>query len=352
MKRRASTLLAVVLVGLTGKPLVAQTNPAVMVGYGSVNYRAHMNDEFTNNFSAVLAPLFLYSVGPNLLFEAELEFELEGAETATGLEYAQIDYLGWDNFQLVAGKFLLPFGVFGERLHPSWINKLPSPPVVYGHAEGGVTESGLIPASADAGVMLRTSRPFGSGWSFDVSGFVTQGPRAVEPEDSWGSPAPPVSFGTAFSDNNSNKMLGARVGVVKGPTFEMYASGLFARYDTASALGYSAAALSVEYRRRGYELRGEGILTRQEFEEGTRIETINGTGFYVQASKRKKALELVVRWGHLAEGTVNGVMAVEGHDEFAIGVVRWLQPSVPVKFAWEFHEGGDPRLVVQWGFGF
>ena len=112
----------------------AQPSPLsnfVLAGYGSATYDAFTVDEFTNNFSASVSPVLLFSMGEDILFETELEFGLSGEVTSTSLEYAQIDYLGFDRVQIIAGKFLLPFGLFSERLHPTWINKMPSAPLLY-----------------------------------------------------------------------------------------------------------------------------------------------------------------------------------------------------------------------------
>ena len=154
--KRVTLLLSVMVVGLTPYEAVAQNRSIFVVGgYGTTTFQANADNVYRNDFAASVAPVFLYTMGQDIVFEAELEFGLEGELTTTGLEYAQIDYLGFDQVQLIAGKFLLPFGVFGERLHPSWINKLPTGPVVYGHAHGGVAESGLLPVLSDVGAMVR-----------------------------------------------------------------------------------------------------------------------------------------------------------------------------------------------------
>ncbi|NNK63792.1 MAG: hypothetical protein HKO98_11375 [Gemmatimonadetes bacterium] len=365
------TLLALALSGFNPEATQAQTRSVfVMSGYGTITYEAATTGDFPNDFSASLSPVFLYSMGDDFLFEAELEFGLNGVATTTSLEYAQIDYLGFESFQIIAGKFLLPFGTFSERIHPSWINKLPTGPVLYGHAHGGVAEDGLLPVLSDAGVQLRFTHPFSSTWSLDITGFVTQGPslgevddhddgeeeddHGEEEEDDHGeeTPAPAVAFGTSFGDNNSNKMVGARVGLVKGPAFEVYLSGFHALYDSEGLLDYRAAALSVEWRRSGFEFRGEGLLTRQEFQREDRFVDQSRSGFYAQVSKRVGKWEPVVRWGSLADATVDTEAVIDGHNEIAMGLAYWFQPSIPLKLSWEIHEDRDDRLYVQWAFGF
>ena len=120
-------ILAACLSGLPFTSLAGQGQSIfVLSGYGDATYEAAATSDYPNDFSASVSPIFLYTMGGNILFEAELEFGLSGAATTTGLGYAQIDYLGFESVQIIAGKFLLPFGIFGERQHPTWINKLPT----------------------------------------------------------------------------------------------------------------------------------------------------------------------------------------------------------------------------------
>jgi len=374
--KRATIATALLLFGITTIPASAQNRSTfILGGYGTTTYEAATTDGFPNDFSASVSPVILYSMGRNILFEAELEFGLTGASTTTALEYAQIDYLGFENWQIIAGKFLVPFGVFGERLHPTWINKLPTGPVLFGHGHGGVAEAGLLPILMDAGAMVRWAKPVGSNWAIDFSGYVTQGPRlaAVEagehdaepehgmlqasllagvPEHGEEFPAPAVAFGTSFTDNNKNKMLGARLGLVKGPSFEVYASAFHAMYDEGNFLSFKGEALSVEWRRSGFEFRGEAVATQQEFQADDHFEFLNRSGFYAQVSKRYGSWEPVMRWGTLADGTVDGAETIAGHNEFALGLDYWLEPTVPLKFAWEFHQDRDDRFYIQWAYGF
>lgn len=356
--------LTALLSGLLVSPLSGQNQSGfVIAGYGSTTYEGVTEGVYRNDFSASVSPVLLYSKGSDVLFEAELEFGLTGDATSTTLEYAQIDYLGFENVQFIAGKFLLPFGVFGERLHPTWINKLPTMPIVFGHAHGGVAEGSLLPILADAGFMMRWTQSMGSAWSLDFSGYVTQGPRLAEEEgdghdhgletsNPFSEIAPQVALGVAFADNNRNKMFGGRLGVVNGGSFEMYASGFHSMYDADDYLDYYAAALSAEWRRGGLEVRGEGVRVWQEFQELDAFDTLKKTGFYVQSSYRIGSWEPVARWGRLNDATVDAGAVVDGHDEVALGLVYWIDPTLPVKAAWEFHEGRADEFAIQWAFGF
>ena len=367
MRRQSNAILAViaVLTLAAAQPTDAQNRSIFLVGgYGTTTYEAAATKAFPNDFRASVSPVILYTMGRDVIFETELEFGLSGAATTTTLEYAQIDYLGFEKVQIIAGKFLVPFGIFGERLHPTWINKLPSAPVLFGHAHGGVAESGLLPIMSDAGLMVRWAQPVGSTAMLDFSGYVTQGPRLApaqeddhagdehdptEPDDDH---APPVAFGTSFTDNNTNKMVGARLGIVKGSSFEAYVSGFHSMYDEDNFLDYTGGALSVEWRRAGFELRGEAVVTSQEFVVDATFQELERSGYYAQISRRFGSIEPVVRWGDLADGTVGDETANEGHHEIALGLDYWLRPTIPVKAAWEFHQGRDDRIYLQWAYGF
>jgi hypothetical protein len=352
----------------------------VLAGYGSASWGAQTQGDFQNDFSASISPVLLYDFGADLLFEAELEFGLSGELTTTTLEYAQLDYLGFERVVLVAGKFLLPFGVFGERIHPTWINKLPTSPLLYGHAHGGVAEGSLLPILSDAGAMFRWANPTGPKLRLDLSLYVTQGPKLIEGEGEGGEHAhavvagpyrgvvsaasqgnvaaasayniPSVGFGVSFSDNNKNKMVGGRFGLVYGGVFEAYVSGFHSRYDPGNYLDYNGLGVSVEWRRGPLELRGEGVVVQQEFETEASFERMNQPGYYVQAARRIGDFEPVVRWDQILDGKVGSEVVQPGRQVLSAGLNYWLGPTTPLKVAYEFEEDQSDRFVLQWAIGF
>ncbi len=365
--RRLFLVTGSLLFWLATEPVAAQNQSIFLLGgYGTAGYQGSTADGFPNNFSASVSPVLLYTMGRNILFEAELEFGLSGSTTTTSLEYAQIDYLGAENFVVTAGKFLLPFGVFGDRLHPTWINKLPTGPVLYGHAHGGVAEEGLLPVLADAGVLLKGAREISNGFALNFSAYVTQGPSLGQVEEHEEETPhaeapgeepdvnlpPPVAFGISFEDNNSNKMVGGRVGLVRGPNFEATVSGFRAAYDASGNRTFSGGALSVEFRRGRMELRAEAVATTQEFDSETGVATQSRKGIYAQLSRRIGSWEPVVRWGALSDGKVGQAVTIDGHQEVALGFAYWLEPTVPLKMAWEFHQDRPDRFNLQWAYGF
>lgn len=377
----ATALLMVAATTLHAQEAGSPTANLVLAGYGSASWGAKTQGEFQNEFTASVSPVLLYDFGSDLLFEAELEFGLSGEATTTTLEYAQIDYMGFETVVLVAGKFLLPFGVFGERIHPTWINKLPTAPLLYGHAHGGVAEGSLLPVLSDAGGMFRWAQPTSSATRMDLSLFVTQGPKIVEDvahddgdthEAVVAAPAqqlstvpghddagiasayeiPSVGFGVSFSDNNTNKMLGGRFGIVHGGTFEAYVSAFHARYDPGNFLDYNGFSLSAEWRSGPFEIRSEGVLVQQEFEAESSFERLEQPGYYVQASRRFGGFEPVVRWDQLLDGKVNSEVVRPGRDVLALGLTYWMGVTAPIKLAYEIEQDQSDRFILQWAMGF
>lgn len=361
----ATGLLMVAATTLHAQDAGSPTANLVLAGYGSASWGARTQGEFQNEFTASVSPVLLYDFGSDLLFEAELEFGLSGELTTTTLEYAQLDYMGFESVVLVAGKFLLPFGVFGERLHPTWVNKLPTAPLLYGHAHGGVAEGSLLPVLSDAGGMFRWAQPTSSATRLDLSLYVTQGPKIVEDvahddgdthahDDGIASAyeIPAVGFGVSFSDNNTNKMLGGRFGLVHGGVFEAYVSAFHARYDPGNFLDYNGFSLSAEWRSGPFEIRSEGVFVQQEFEAESSFERLEQPGYYVQVSRRFGGFEPVVRWDQLLDGKVNSEVVRPGRDVLALGLTYWMGATSPIKLAYEIEQDQSDRFILQWAMGF
>jgi hypothetical protein len=129
----------------------------VVTGYGGFAANFEPGKE---TLSPQLNPIFLVPLGRRLLIEAEFETEGEKGrhdghwepwETEKGIEYLQLDYFANKYITVVGGRFLTPFGIFNERLHPIWIRNLASAPYIFG-----------LSANSSMGAMLRGGVPVGS----------------------------------------------------------------------------------------------------------------------------------------------------------------------------------------------
>lgn len=379
----------------------------LVAGYGTAGWQATTTEEIDNTFFGSVSPLLLFQFGERFLYEGELEFEIEEGATRTGLEYAQIDFLLNDNFVLVGGKFLLPFGVFGERLHPTWINRFPTNPPIFGH--GAVVATPLLPILADFGVMVRGSWHWGTRSSLTGSLFVTQGPRSEvahsagegeamdavgpepavlsagllgTPEEGEHAPLPEFEFGESGADNNDDKLVGARVGWVIAPAFELAVSLMTGAYDDAAEQRLTGWNVAAEYRRGRTELRGEILGLRYDVEaphaeepmatagpltvaadvagveEEEKLVTATAAGYYVQAARRIGPWEAVLRWTQMLDVKAEGFEPRKGYTQIGFGLNYWFAPHIALMAGYEINRASGEgaaipdRLVVHWSFGF
>lgn len=356
-------------------------------GYGAAGYTDPEDGDGT--FGMLFVPIFHYQLSDRLHLTGEVEFDLRGDDLDIEVEYAQIDFLVNDFLTVTAGKFLLPFNTFSERIHPAWINKLPSLPPIYGsHGSGG----GIIPVLSDTGVQLRggVRIPLAIGEEsprLNYALYVTNGPR-IEPESEFDERfehlaefleddgaimsaddllealeighggGTEIEFGETFSDNNDDKAVGGRLGFLPFPALEAGGSFMLGRFDDAGDLAFRMFGADVSYRLGPFDLRGEYISLEYELEGGGET-TIDG--FYAQgAMKLRDAFahfdidagavlnqtELVFRYGQVSNGVEYG--------EITPGIVYWIRPSVPLKLAYSFwtgdRAGGELRIQLAFGF--
>ena len=148
-KERRTKTQAALSFGSTGsgrlvyaKPFVASPK-AIVGGYMDIQYRSHRNAVLesgmgsgtTNGFDQQRFVPFIYAdITEHVKFAAEIEIEHGIREDATqgaeiGLEFAHIDYLVKEPFNLRAGILLDPIGKF-NMLHDSPLNDLTDRPLV------------------------------------------------------------------------------------------------------------------------------------------------------------------------------------------------------------------------------
>lgn len=140
-----------------------------LAGYGDATFVDPEGGD--SRFEASFQPIFHYMFNDKFMMESELEITVDSeGETDVALEYAALDWFLHDNATLVAGKFLSPIGQFRQNLHPSWINKLPTAPIGFGHG-------GAAPL-ADIGVQMRGGFKAGN-TDMNYAVFVSNGPELV-----------------------------------------------------------------------------------------------------------------------------------------------------------------------------
>lgn len=360
-----------------------------LAGYASAGLTLFDNGPGSDSFGMVqFNPMFHFQYGDNILFEAELELITESdGSTTTEIEYSQIDYLVNDNLTLVMGKYLSPIGQFQERLHPSWINKLPNEPAGFAHGEAQ-------PLS-DVGVQARGGFLTDQG-TYTYALFAGNGPQpghgSLELE----------GFG---SDNNDDKAFGGRFAYLPNPSFEFGVSAMTAQNVAPSGFhvpgdaGYDLYGADFAYTQGTWGIRGEYINSelddlREEEEHGhgnlkneeddhageDELSEITGTdweAWYLQVAKTFNQWEPVLRYG---EFEVIQVEAGHGHESptfsknggavdsnepftgkeqrLTLGLNYLFAPSVIGKIALEnrdfsrSHRDDEKRLMIQIAYGF
>lgn len=200
------------------------------------------------NFNLIL----LGQLRGDVFAAAEVEYEHGGEEIE--FEYGYLVFTRWPFANIVAGKFLVPFGRFNADLHPAWINRIPGRPL---------PNDAILPvAYSDVGVMVRGATPAGT------AGRVTY--------DVWGVNGLAGDPGASIRDLrenvvdvDNNPALGGRVGFVTNLGFDVGASVYNGTYSDSVANGAGDLNLRIigadaSYRRGPLEVRGEWMSATQD----------------------------------------------------------------------------------------
>ncbi|WP_439882771.1 hypothetical protein ACSX1A_06280 [Pontibacter sp. MBLB2868] len=339
----------------------------LLAGYGFSGFEQE-GDEST--FGPLgFSPIFLWKKTDRLFFEAELEAEIEDGEFDVGLEYASIYYRLNPYLIFGAGKFLTPFGIFGERLHPAWINKMAEKPL------GFSEEGGMVGPMTSLGAQLRGGAPVGNA-KVNYSFYLSNGPILITDEE---DEAGMLEFEN-FGDNNKNKAVGGRIGFLPlaNSTLEIGASAQFAKvgdadspYEDISANMYSgdiSYIWNLEALKSLVDFRGQ--YNHQKVDRATYFDQQddaftfdnNSTAYFLQLALRPvnvdsdilKNLELTGRYSRLS--TPEGSPWYRKQKETTIGLNYWLSWSsvLKINYAIENIKGEDDEnaLFIQFSLGF
>ncbi len=135
---------------LLGSVLLARAQDMVPLVAGSTGLVTTVRNG-EQDLASSANPILLLPLGKRWLVETEGEFvgdfdhrdgNWRNAFTSS-LEYAQFDFFANRYVTVVAGRFLNPFGIFNERLHPTWIRKLQPEPLIH-DVEAGSGNGGML----------------------------------------------------------------------------------------------------------------------------------------------------------------------------------------------------------------
>ena len=336
-----------------------------MAGYANVDAIAGSDRQEDGFTAARFAPIFHFQFSDRVLFEGELEIETNAdGETEIATEYATIDLILNDYMALVAGKFLSPIGQFRQNIHPSWINKLPTAPVGFGHG-------GAAPLS-DLGVQLRGGIPLSGSMRANYALFTSNGPTLLV--DGHGDEVElEMETEAASSNADGNFVYGGRIGFLPVPALELGLSGALGKVGVAE--GHAVSELAAGEPDRDYtvlgadavynldtlQLRGEFIQQTVGSEAGSTIADgevtgeLDFTAWYAQAAYRlpDTKWEGVARIGDLDTPNADG-----NRSQWSVGVNYLFANNVIIKAAYTVDDyddnaiDDDERFNVQLAYGF
>jgi len=322
-----------------------------LAGYASLDFVDEENEDGT--FSELkFSPLLLYTYGDIFLFEAEVEFEInDEGETETNLEYAAGTFFINDYMGLQVGKFLSPIGQFVQNQHPSWINKLPSAPVGFGH-------DGAAPSS-NIGIALRGGLPKMGDIRSNYAVFVANAPTFGVAED-----------GDVIIDTEAKTDVGDAAMTIGGryainPLGNMEIGVSLATGEVEEELpseetitrDYDVFGADLMYNIDALNLKAEYI--QQKIGENALSTLEGGTwkAWYAQASYQFSSvhLEPVVRYSDYQNPETD-------RNQWALGLNYLFTNTLIAKVAYEFNEDKDDtaidspadnnRFLVQFAIGF
>ncbi|WP_374964474.1 porin [Spongiibacter tropicus] len=334
-----------------------------MAGYANVDAIAGSDRQEDGFTAARFAPIFHFQFSDRVLFEGEFEAETdENGESEIAVEYANINLILNDYMALVAGKFLSPIGQFRQNVHPSWINKLPTAPVGFGHG-------GAAPLS-DLGVQLRGGIPLSGSMRANYALFTSNGPTLVVDE---GDGEVKLEAEAASSNADGNFVYGGRVGFLPVPALELGLSGALGKIGVAGghdvsdlAAGepdrdYTVLGADAIYNLDTLQLRGEFIQQTVGSEANSAVaggavtEELEYTAWYAQAAYRVPD----TKWEGVARiGDLDTPNDDANRSQWSVGVNYLFANNVIIKAAYTVDDyddnatDDDKRFNVQLAYGF
>ncbi|MEW6701297.1 MAG: hypothetical protein AB1298_01125, partial [Bacteroidota bacterium] len=338
---------------------------------------AHSGLEVYKNRSTFVGgtfnPLLLWQTSDRLIFEGEIEVELAGNQTTFGLEYANMAYILNDKMTLRLGFFLLPFGIYGDRLHPQWINPFPSSPLGFSHATA-------VGPTSDLGIELRGGLQLGDS-KMNYSFYVVNGPSLNDGSMNFGDAG--VLHFNNFDDNNSSKAVGGRLGFlpINNSSLELGFSGYYAgagnkdsEYENVKTFMYAldiSYIESLEFLSSIFKLKGQynsvnvdraRFFNLQADVFGSLSFDNKSSAYFIYATLNPassenefmKNLEFAIRYSSvdMPDEAPWGI----DQTQWVFGINYWIDWRTVLKIAYQIDklksQSAADALLVHWSFGF
>lgn len=311
-----------------------------IIGYASLDFLIGQEQSevskgsFENSQAGIL---FLGEISPGVSYLTEFRFKPEGT---VDVEQAMVSFGTSEAFALNLGLYLVPFGRYNQSNRPHQ-TLLISPPL---------NVEKMYPSFwRDMGILLegRTRR-------FFYAAFLGNGLA----EDSW------LSGGQQFKDNNKDKGMGGRVGLVISQGFEIAYSYYSSKYDESNSRNLRLQGADLFWYSEGVLVHAEYSKARMEIPGGTG----NAEGFFIQVALDMAKFRPVVCYQHLnyedgfhgpnfVSPDTAGDGILEKKRRWAFGFAFQAAESLLLKFEYDLNrekgvELKDDSLSVQVAFSF
>ncbi|MBI1222002.1 MAG: hypothetical protein GC180_05305 [Bacteroidetes bacterium] len=352
---------------------IAQKGPEtkfLLTGYGYTGFEK-VGSENSTFGPAGFSPIFLWKKSDRLFFESEVEFEIEDGNLNIGLEYATLHYRLNKYLTLSGGKFLSPFGIFQERLHPAWINKFAEKPM------GFSEEGAMIGPMTEFGASLRGGAQIGLS-KVNYVLYVSNGPTLNTGSSN------PMDAGRLdynnLGDNNNNKAIGGRFGFLpfSSSWLEIGLSGQVAGVGNSGSAFQNvktqmyAADLSI-IKKVNFIKSNVDIKAQYNYVQTSKTNYLDtagnsytfnntSTAWFSQIAIRPmfleksflKNVEFTGRYSVL-KTPQESYWAID-NSQVAMGINYWLKWNSVIKVNYQLTyskgEQTEPGLFIQWGLGF
>lgn len=308
-----------------------------------------------------LAPMTTVKVGADV--NDDLSFSAKACIGCHGIdmEHVALDYQPrtWLNVQ--AGRIVVPFGDFSNRVDPS-SHRTGSQPLIYdmGRMAYGARSAmnlGVIPMPyVDTGVLLYGVKWLGSRIQAWYGGYSVSGLRGANDVDWMALRAIP------YNDNNAEPAYGGRVTLSYSSDagdfigdFSLGGSYMEGKYDREARLGYEAWAGDATFRLGSLVLRGEYAHRKTDLDpsatgypfaladpyftkDGFYAEVEHPLGKYLNVVYRYEELR---RTGSPLPGAPSDMSADSRFTRYTGGVVLTPAQNVFVKASWEYWDTSD-----------
>ncbi len=224
-------------------------------------------------------------LGDDVLVAAELEWAraepnaLSAAEVDGVLVCAYVDYAFSEPVVLRAGKFLVPFNVYNDRLYPADVAKLATVPFM---------NLDVVPTKwAETGIQIHGSIDTGTAAGMDYAIYLVNGLEGAGSIDSMKN--------NDVELNDSNKAVGTRLAITTPVGFEAGLSYYMGAYTADGSNDLTLLGLDACYEYEAFQVRAEYVSGDVQ---GAAVE--DRDGFYLQgAYKFLDKYEAVLRYDEM-----------------------------------------------------